>query len=130
MNCSIQRAFVLASIFVCTWASADEAACAKIMAAYVKTGSAKGQMEKTGYDFAKDTRQIYATGTHICSIVKDESIDGQQVTVYRDQYRSAAGNTDASIWVSKTSRMALREEQDGDITGKGKGHTSYRWSSP
>ena len=33
----------------------------------------------------------------------------------------------ATIWISKSSGRLLKEEQDGDITGKGKGHISYSW---
>lgn len=110
-------------------AQGDQAACDAIRAANIKTGSAGVQMKQTGYAFAKDTPQIYALGDQTCSHLRDEVIDNQPAAVYREQYKAATGSTDATIWISKTSGRLLREEQDGDIKGKGKGHISYRWSA-
>jgi hypothetical protein len=108
-------------------AAGDEAACEAIRAANVKTGSDGVQMKVTGYAFAKDTPKIYALGDQTCTHVRDETIDNQPTVVYREQYKAATGSTDATIWISKTTGRVLREEQDGDIVGKGKGHISYRW---
>jgi hypothetical protein len=108
-------------------AGTDEAACAAIRAANVKTDSDGVQMKVTGYAFAKDTPKIYALGDQTCSHLRDEVADNQPAAVYREQYKAATGSTDATIWISKTTGRVLREEQDGDIVGKGKGHISYRW---
>jgi len=108
-------------------AHADDAVCGRIRAANVETGSAGGQMRASGYAFAVDTPKIYGLGTHTCSYLRDESVEGEVAAVYREQYRSEVGATDATIWISKTSGRVLCEEQDGDIVGKGKGHITYRW---
>jgi hypothetical protein len=105
----------------------DQAACDAIRAANVKTDSDGVQMKVTGYAFAKDTPKIYTLGDQTCSHLRDEVIDTQSAAVYREQYKAATGSTDATIWISKESGRLLREEQDGDIKGKGKGHISYRW---
>lgn len=110
-------------------AHADQAACDKILAANVKTGSVGVQMKASGYDFAGDTPQLYGLGDHTCVWLRDETVNGQPAAVYREQYKGATGETDATIWIAKSSGRLLREEQDGDITGKGKGHISYHWSS-
>jgi hypothetical protein len=110
-------------------ARADPNTCDLIREANVKTGSSHGQMKMTGYAFAADTPAIYGSGTHTCSYLRDESINGQPAAVYREQYRSKAGSTDATLWISKTSGLLLREEQDGEVPGKGKGHIAYRWTS-
>ena len=110
-------------------AHADQAVCDKIMAANVKTGSQHVQMKMTGYDFAGDTPKLYGLGDHSCAYLRDETVDGQSAAVYREQYKGDTSSTTATIWISKTSGRLLREEQDGDITGKGKGHISYHWSS-
>ncbi|HWG09933.1 MAG TPA: hypothetical protein VN693_00330 [Rhodanobacteraceae bacterium] len=110
-------------------AHADQAACDKIMDANVKTGSAGVQMKMSGYDFAGDTPQLYGLGDHSCSHLHDETLAGQAAAVYHEQYKGPTGETDATIWIAKSSGRLLREEQDGDITGKGKGHISYHWSS-
>ncbi len=108
-------------------AHADQAACDKIMTANVKTGSKGAQLKMSGYDFAGDTPKLYAFGDHTCTYLRDETLDGQPAAVYREQYKGDAGSTTATIWISKSSGRLLREEQDGDITGKGKGHISYLW---
>ena len=110
-------------------AHAGQPACDKIMAANVKTGSQGGQMKMTGYDFAGDTPKLYGLGAHTCSWLRDETVAGQPAAVYHEQYKGPTGQTDATIWISKASGRLLREEEDGDITGKGKGHISYHWSS-
>lgn len=109
---------------------AGDDACDKIRAANIKTGSKGGQMKRTGYSFAIDTPQIYGTGEHTCSYLRDEVVDGEPAAVYREQYKASIGSTDATIWISKSSGRLLREEQDGDIAGKGKGHISYHWAAP
>ncbi len=110
-------------------ARADQDACGRIAEANRKTGSSHGQMKATGYNFAADTPDIYGPGAHTCSYLRDETVDGQAAAVYRERYQSKTGSTDAQIWISKTSGLLVREEQDGDVTGKGKGHISYRWTS-
>ncbi len=117
--------FTLASVS----AHADQDACGRILEANRKTGSSHGQMKTTGYHFAADTPGIYGLGAHTCSYLRDEVVDGQAAEVYREQYQSKTGSTDAQIWISKTSGLLLREEQDGNVTGKGKGHIAYRWTS-
>jgi hypothetical protein len=110
-------------------AQADQAACDAIRAADVKTGSAGGHMKATGYAFARDTPTLYSTGKHTCSRLRDEVVDDQPTTVYREQYQTGTGSTDATIWISKASGRLVREEQDGNVegNGKGKGHISYQW---
>lgn len=117
------------SILASAAAYADQAACDRIMDANVKTGSVNVKMKMTGYDFARDTPRIYGPGTNTCSYLRDEAVGGEAAAVYREQYRSEAGTTDASIWISRASGRLLREEEDGDIVGKGKDHIAYRWSS-
>jgi hypothetical protein len=101
-------------------AGGDKAACEKI-------GTNGVQMKVTGYAFAKDTPTLYAFGDRTCTWFRDETAGGQPRAVYREQYKGAKGSTDATIWISRSTGRLVREEQDGDITGKGKGHISYQW---
>lgn len=45
---------------------------------------------------------------------------------YREQHKAATGSTAATLWISKNSGRLLREEQDGDTRGNGKGHIAHR----
>lgn len=118
---------VAASLLSTAGAFADEATCNLIREANVKTGSDGAQMKITGYAFARDTPRIYGLGTQTCDYLRDEAVGGQAAAVYRERYQAPSGSTDATIWISKSTGRVLREEQDGDIPGKGKGHISYRW---
>ncbi|MBS0212673.1 MAG: hypothetical protein JSR26_05745 [Proteobacteria bacterium] len=108
---------------------ADDQICQTIMDANIKSGSDSVNMTTTGYNFAKDTPKLYGFGKHTCTHLRDETLDGQAAAVYREQFQGNTGHTDATIWIAKSTGRLLREEQDGDITGKGKGHISYHWSS-
>ena len=118
---------VAASLLASAAAFADEATCSLIREANVKTGSKGAQMKMTGYDFARDTPRIYGLGTQSCDYLRNETVGGEAAAVYRERYQAPSASTDATIWISKSTGRVLREEQDGDITGKGKGHISYRW---
>jgi len=109
------------------FAHADQAACDRIAEANSKTGSQGAHMKTVGYEFAKDTPRLYALGKQTCSYLRDETVDGQAAAVYQEQYKASTGSTTATIWISKLSGRLLKEEQDGDITGKGQGHISYQW---
>ena len=128
MNARIRNAMLAFALVLSPAIRADQATCDTISAAYVKTGSAGVRIKNTGYSFARDTPAIYGLGDHTCSRLRDDSADGQPATVYREQYKAAAGATDATIWISKSTGRLLREEEDGDILHKGKGHISYQWS--
>ena len=128
MQCAkIRRAVVVALLFLSAPVFADQAACDAIRAANMKSGSKGVSMQSTGYAFAKDTPELYGSGTQTCEQTSDETIDGQAAVVYREQYKSDIGTSDAKIWISKSTGLLIREEQDGDIAGKGKGHITYRW---
>jgi len=105
-------------------AQAQDAVCDTIRAANIKTGRG-GHMKQTGYAFAMDTPAICGLGDQTCRHLRDEPVGGVPAAVYLEQYKADAGTTEATIWISKTSGRLLREEEDGDI--KGKGHISYSW---
>jgi len=122
---------MFAAPFAIGIAMADDAACAQISAANLKWGAVKGgkvSMTKSGVDFAKATPQIYGFGAHTCSFLRDENVAGEAAAVYSETYTADVGSTHAQIWVSKKSGLLLKEEEDGDVKGKGKGHISGLFS--
>jgi len=72
-------------------------------------------------------RQFCDRGSHTCSHRRDEAVNGEAAAVCSEQSKHRSGSTDATIWISRSSGRVLKEEQDGDIKGKGKGHISYVW---
>jgi hypothetical protein len=114
-------------------ALADDAACNAIDAANAKSYSsgvsANTKITKTGVDFAKATPKIYSQYTKlICVHIQDEDSNGEPASLYTQQYESPAGNTTAKIWISRKTGLLLREELDGDLGPKGKGHESMIFS--
>jgi hypothetical protein len=59
-----------------------------------------------------------------CKFVREDSVNGEAVSVYTEHLTAPEGTTDEDVWISKKSNRILREEIDGDITGQGKGHLS------
>jgi hypothetical protein len=55
-------------------------------------------------------------------------MDGEPAGVYAQRFDATLGVTCAQIWISAKSGLVLREEIDGDITGKGIGHLSMQFS--
>jgi hypothetical protein len=112
---------------------ADDAACNAIEAANTKSYSggvsANTKINKTGVDFAKDTPKIYGNYTKlICTYMRDELSKGELASLYTQRYESTVGITNAQIWISKKTGLLLREELDGDLGPKGKGHESMVFS--
>jgi hypothetical protein len=126
---SIVFGAICAAIALSQQVLADDAACQTIAAANSKSfasgASMNSKITKTGVDFIKATPQIYGFYTKLtCAYIRDESLNGESVSVYSQRYEAAAGTTNAQIWISKKTGLLLREEMDGDLGPKGKGHES------
>jgi hypothetical protein len=114
-------------------ALADDDACNAIDAANTKSYSSgvsvNTKINKTGVDFAKITPKIYSQYTKlICVYVRDEVSSGEPAALYTQRYEAPAGITSAQIWISKKTGLLLREELDGDLGPRGKGHESMIFS--
>jgi hypothetical protein len=126
---SIVTGAICAAVALSQLALADDAACQAIVAANGKSFSngvsVNTKINKTGVDFAKATPKIFGNYSKlICAYVRDEPIKGAPASVYSQRYESSAGITNAQIWISKKTGLLLREELDGDLGPKGKGHES------
>jgi hypothetical protein len=108
---------------------ADQAACDRIDGANRVTPH-NAESRTTGFAFDQYTPDIFGSGTRTCSYLRDEAVGGEPASVYAERYASKAGTTNAQIWISKKSGHLLREELDGEVPGKGKGHDSVRFTDP
>jgi hypothetical protein len=100
-------------------AHASDADCAAISDAMDK--SDVFSVHVTGYDFRPDQEDIHS-GTKACARVRDDAADGQPATLYTRSYTAPKGSIHEQIWISKVNGKIRRQEIDGDIKGKGKGH--------
>jgi hypothetical protein len=53
--------------------------------------------------------------------LRDETLDGEAVSVYSDVMKSRLGIADSKVWISKTNGLVLQREVEVDMGAKGKG---------
>lgn len=67
-------------------------------------------------------------GKSSCQFVRGESVNGESASLYRMQRETGNFKEDSQIWISKSTGLPLREEQDMDYGGAiGKRHNSGRF---
>ena len=67
-------------------------------------------------------------GKSSCQLVRSESVNGESVSLYHMQRETENFKEDSQIWISKSTGLPLREEQDMDMGGRiGKLHNSGRF---
>ncbi len=108
-------------------AQAASSACQTIDDAYKKQmmSPVHAQITRTSTGAMKGRYgMIYGpdSGGTTCSSVRDEAVNGEAATVYRQQHKSGSETYDTLLWVSKKSGMPLRQEQDADLGHGQKGH--------
>jgi hypothetical protein len=63
-----------------------------------------------------------------CQHVRDESVNGEAAAVYQAHTDSDGDKTDATIWISKSKGVPLKEDIDLDVGGAaGKSHRTVRF---
>jgi len=68
------------------------------------------------------------SGKSSCQFVRSESVNGDSASLYHMQRETENFKEDSQIWISKSTGLPLREEQDMDYGGAiGKRHNSGRF---
>ena len=68
------------------------------------------------------------SGRSSCQFVRSESVNGDIASLYHIQRETGNFKEDSQIWISKSTGLPLREEQDVDYGGAiGKRHNSGRF---
>ncbi len=62
-----------------------------------------------------------------CQPLPDESVAGGAAAVYRSHMENQGVKSDAQIWISKSSGLVLKQEEDLDDGAGGKRHLSLRY---
>ncbi len=62
-----------------------------------------------------------------CKYSRDESVNGEAAAVYIAHSETDAGKADATIWISKSRGLILRQEEDLDMGDPDKMHISIRY---
>lgn len=63
----------------------------------------------------------------VCSYLRDESVSGESAAVYSIDTRNADIRAIGQIWISRSSGLPLKVEQDLDVDSPDKYHTSTRY---
>jgi hypothetical protein len=142
MNCFLARvvlAIVLASVLVANSAAqtlkvgfaaaqggAAKNSCDVVHAAYSKSFSTESQMSTKnsgGVGVTKALGEITADGsyTESCKLLRDETLNGEAVSVYSNVMKSHLVTADGKVWISKTKGLVLQQEVEVDMGAGGKG---------
>ena len=82
----------------------------------------------TTVEVLEQEKENEKNGKAACQLVRSEAVNGDAATVYSLHREPEGFKEDSQVWISKSTGMALREEQDIDIGGEiGKEHRSARF---
>jgi hypothetical protein len=103
--------------------------CDAVHSAYRKSFQANSQMSTKNsgaVDVTKAQGEITGDGsyTESCKLLRDETLNGEAVSVYSDVMKSHSGTADGKVWISKNRGLVLQQEVAVDMGAKGKGKQS------
>ena len=82
----------------------------------------------TTAEVLEQERENEKNGKATCQLLRSEAVNGEAAVVYSLSRQTAGFKEDAQLWISKSTGMPLREEQDVDMGGEiGKAHNSARF---
>jgi hypothetical protein len=82
----------------------------------------------TSADMVTQQQENQRTQKATCQHVRDESVNGEAASVYQAHTDNDGDKTDATIWISKSRGVPLKEEFDLDVGGAaGKSHRTIRF---
>jgi hypothetical protein len=62
-----------------------------------------------------------------CKEIGDESVNGEEATVYAQHSETEKSKSDGRVWISKSRGVILKNEIDLDSAAAGKQHVSFRY---
>jgi hypothetical protein len=97
-------------------------------AIYVLTAGKWTRTKMTSADMTSKQEENRRTDKSTCHAVRDEGVNGEAATVYVTHSDTEEAKSDATVWVSKSKGLPLKEEMDMDVGGTmGKSHMSMRY---
>jgi len=82
----------------------------------------------TTAEVLEQERENEKNGRATCQLVRSEAVNGASALVYSLHREPQSFKEDSQIWISKSTGMPLREEQDVDMGAEiGKQHNSARF---
>ena len=95
---------------------------------YIQAHGKWMRLPVTTQDVLDQEKENEKNGKSNCQLVRSESVNGESASLYHMQRETENFKENSQIWISKTTGLPLREEQDIDYGGKiGKRHNSGRF---
>jgi hypothetical protein len=100
--------------------------CDVVHDAFKKTFHAGSHMsiKNTGtVDVTKAQGTITGDGSYneSCTFLRDENLNGEAASVYREVMKAHSGTADGKIWISKSGGLVLQQDVNVEMGAQGKG---------
>jgi hypothetical protein len=97
-------------------------------AIYIFAGGKWTRAKMTSAEMMSKQEENRRTAKDVCHVVRDEVVNGEAATVYSTHSDNDGNKIDATVWISKSKGLPLKEDMDMDVGGTmGKTHMSLRY---
>jgi hypothetical protein len=97
-------------------------------AIYVLSAGKWTRAQMTSAEMTSKQEENRRTAKDVCHAVREEMVNGEAATVYSTHSDNDGSKIDATVWISKSKGLPLKEEMDMDVGGgAGKTHISMRY---
>jgi len=95
---------------------------------YIRANGKWMDSHVTTAEILEQERENEKNGKATCHFLRSEAVNGEAAVVYSLNRQITGFKEDSQIWISKSTGIPLREEQDADWGGEiGKAHNSARF---
>ena len=95
---------------------------------YIRANGKWMDSHVTTAEILEQERENEKNGKATCHLLRSEAVNGEAAVVYSLNRQITGFKEDSQIWISKSTGIPLREEQDADWGGEiGKAHNSARF---
>jgi hypothetical protein len=95
---------------------------------YIRANGKWMDSRVTTKEVLEQERENEKNSKAMCQLIRSEAVNGEAAVVYSLHREPEGFKEDSRIWISKSSGMPLREDQDVDMGGEiGKLHNSGRF---
>lgn len=95
---------------------------------YIRVNEKWMQSPVSPQEMVEQQRENHAHANGTCQFMRNELVGSEAAAVYSMHNETADGKEDAQVWISKSTGLLLRDEQDVDLgSTRGKEHRSTRF---
>jgi hypothetical protein len=94
---------------------------------YIRAGGKWLRLPVTSAEVVEEEKEKEQHGKSTCQLLRSESVNGETAMVYSVHREYNGVKEDGQMWISKSTGLPLRAEEDFDNQGKVKEHRSARF---